>query len=218
MHVDSEAEEDETVDLTQESDEDSDDAPEDWEANALDVEQFLNDLGLLSGRKTNPTREEVAKASDKSDIRRLTRGMTVLSKGARLQSKGLDLIKSVIEKRPDLEPLMKVLQPYASFTVHPRVSVKAEADVNIKFEAVSCASVHPKRTREGKYKCPVCPNVLLGSWSGCNSHINKVHKKLQYGPCRNCQQFTTTNPDSFTRHEMTCDGMIKKKKPMSTTL
>lgn len=204
-----------TVDLTEEAvdgeviylDDDKDEAPQEWENNADEVKRFLDELGLFAG-KSVASAEDISQAAEKSDIRKMTYAMQLVSKAARMQAKGLDIIASVVGRRPTLEPLSRILLPYRDFSVqeHAIQSVKTEQNI------VS-AAIHPKRTSDNKYKCSLCGDVW-GSWSGCQSHIMRSHTHLEYGPCEKCHKFVTTNSDSYNVHTANCgkkDGKGKSK-------
>lgn len=217
----------EVIDLTSEAEsevDDADEAPEEWEADAQEVKRFLNDLGLFAGGSEVLKQEDIVVATEKSDIRKLTRSMALVSKGARIQAKGLDGIAKVIARRPSLQPLAQILQPYGNVSAVPALpAIKQEGEASTSSGVPVTALtpemfLHPKRNADGRFRCSSaqCGKETWGSWGACNSHIMKVHKKKLYGPCAKCEKFKSPNIDSFQKHEKMCgqkgDGVGKKSK------
>lgn len=233
MHVDDDEDEEEegetgeeVIDLTSEAgseEDDGDEKPEEWEADAEEVKRFLNDLGLFAGRSDVLKQEDIVAATERSDIRKLTRAMALVSKGARIQAKGLDGIAKIISRRPTLQPQAQILQPYGTVSVNPvsapaLLAIKEEGEASTSGVPVTALTpemfLHPKRNAEGRFRCSSakCGEETWGSWGACNSHIMRVHKKKLYGPCTKCAKFTSPNIDSFQKHEKMCGkkGVGKK--------
>ena len=187
--------EDEGEDIASEDSDRSEDEDE------LDAFNYLRDLGLIDADSTELTKEKLLEASEKADVRRMTRALLQISKGSRLVAKGSETIHSLAVKNPSLSALTTLITPPAGVPI----PVNMPLQIVKKDEIFQPGVVHigPKRVDGNKFQCRTC-NQIFKSWSGCDSHTRKFHTHIAFGPCA-CG-YTSTNKDAFRTHGKNCNG------------
>lgn len=190
------------------SSEESEDEEVDGETELRDdTLEIAKELGILDPEMHEVTAALAATAQEKLHLRRLTKGMAKLAKGAKLQAEGLAIIQDVLAQNPSLQPLASVLRPYQEIEVGPSSSLAAAmpASQSGKPQIFQEGPINvPVRAKNGiDWKCRYC-EVVMKSYGGAEAHIRKVHTKVFYGPCPFCP-FTTAASSSFKEHVRNCE-------------
>lgn len=146
---------------------------------------------------TTSTKQQSSTITNLLPQQKLNVAMKYLCKAAELQKRANQIIHDVsINLNPQ--------------EIHENIYPFHMKQTNSKFPqnvmpAVTCSFIPKKCSKMGKtwFFCKIC-DVKTPSWSGCDSHIRKIHSHLKYGPCNSCKKFTSYNIDSFRGHIKRC--------------
>ena len=211
-------EEDEEIDLTKTDAEEEEEEEEDDSDMFYDVDYYelLEETGGVPKEKL-PGRDE---AAPKTDIEKNARDLGVVStvlnmlyRANKLQAAGIARLQAVVKRSPDLAGLSQLLVPFAGVYV-PEVTPHALLPGIPAVQAVVPQQTYtpsqnlvmkPVPGGRQRYTCPVCIeyNLKPGRYQTVQTHINKVHTGLSYGPCKNCN-FVSYSQDSWGKHVSSC--------------
>ena len=130
-------------------------------------------------------------------------GLTLAQKGHQMIAEGCESIKTVIAQNPSLHKLSGLLQLVKSTDPDLLKAAREKSKVPQTLSSSSIPVIYKPLKVDNKFKCRICEHTT-GSWTGCDSHIRKVHTSIMYGPCPQCQIYETSSYDCYKRHVDKC--------------
>lgn len=147
-----------------------------------------------------------------TDIQKVQLALKLQKRARELDLKANMLLSSVVQTTPTvaqfaflLGQVSHVQMDGGAVTNVTSITPNQHVDLNEYANDYALNTIPLKTKTNGavRFICRIC-KFQRGSWSGCDSHIRKMHSLLKYGPCGKCRIFTTFNADSYRSHLNYC--------------
>lgn len=175
-----------------------------------DTWEIAKELGILDPELKEVSAAMSASAQEKLDLRKLSRAMSKMAKGAMLQAEGFNMVQEVISRNPDLAPIVSVLKPYADVQAGSGLQAMKRESMPAtpagKPQIFQEGPVNaPVRSKDGVgWDCRYCGKYWV-SYGGASSHTRTEHTKIFFGPCKWCTTFKSASQSSFNEHVRKCE-------------
>ena len=140
---------------------------------------------------------------EKEALCQLLHGLSLAQKGHEMLASGCERIKTVIARQPSLHKLSGLLQLVKNTDPNLLKAARNNSKVPQTLSSSSIPDIYKPLKVDKSFKCRIC-DYAAGSWTGCDSHIRKVHTNIMYGTCPKCNVYQSSSYDCYKRHIEKC--------------